>query len=100
MVRRGSATDEDVHCVSCRADDHAKNDEDSADQGNVTSTHEIGEGANERADTCERQQIGKHLEEDKVSDTWVTWGFWPETYKPDPSVCATDIPIYIRWNSA
>lgn len=55
-------TDEDVHRLGCRADDHADDNESSTDESNVSTTHQIGEGAHERADSRKCKEIGKNLD--------------------------------------
>jgi len=66
-------TDEDVHGMGSRGNNHAKNDQACTEYSNVAAAHEIGEGAHEWTDCCESEQIGKD--------------------EPCPSVCAANFAV-------
>jgi hypothetical protein len=72
------ATDEDIHAVGSRADDHTDDDEARTYDGDVSSAKNITERANEGTDCRQRQKVCQD--------------------EPDPAVSATNVCVDVRRN--
>jgi hypothetical protein len=70
------ATDKNIHAVSSRADDHAYNYKSCPGNGDVSSTKDITERANERTDCRQRQKVCQD--------------------EPDPTISAANVCVDIR----
>ncbi len=61
------AGNEDVHGVSGGADDHAEDDESRSENGDVASTHQVGQGAHERAYGGQGEEVGENEPDPAIS---------------------------------
>lgn len=77
--REYHASDHNIHRLCRRDDNHPEDDKCGSRQSDISTTEKVGEGADEWADGCERQEIGKN--------------------KPDPPIVAPNITIDVRRNS-
>ena len=72
-------TNEDVHVLRGRANDHAKNDQTHATNGDIAAAEQIRQSAHEGACSCECQQVTEN--------------------HPDPSINTTELAVNGWWNT-
>lgn len=71
-------TNEDVHAMCSRGHDHPKDDQARTKYSDISTAHEVGEGANEGADCCQGQKVGQDLSQNQYSD-YITSGWLPNS---------------------
>lgn len=67
------AADEDIHGLCSGAHNHAQDEKDGSYDGNPSSTYDIGDGPNERTNSGQGEEVGKH--------------------EPNPSVDAANVAV-------
>jgi len=91
-------TDENVHCLGSGADNHADDNETSANDSDISTADQIREGADKWTDCCEGEKIAedlKHISNQSGKDRGSL-----KTYEPNPSIQATEVTVDVGRNAA